>query len=103
MKKYFFYVDFYNKLPIESYLFVYFYYTNKIYEKLLLVFNENDNNILKDLSKGDKIMKEYINDSRRASEQDEVIGMYDKELHDGHDEDIKKQPLNSYLFSITIS
>ena len=52
------------------------------YEKLLLVFNENDNNILNELSKGDKIMKEYIDDSRKASEQDEVIGMYDKELHE---------------------
>ena len=52
------------------------------YEKLLLVFNENDNNILNELSKGDKIMKEYIDDSRRASEEDEVIGMYDKELHE---------------------
>ena len=27
-------------------------------------------------------MKEYIDDSRRASEEDEVIGMYDKELHE---------------------
>ena len=52
------------------------------YEKLLLVFNENDNNILEELSRGDEIMKEYIDDSRRASEQDEVIGMYDKELHE---------------------
>ena len=52
------------------------------YEKLLLVFNENDNNILNELSKGDKIMKEYIDDSRKASEEDEVIGMYDKELHE---------------------
>ena len=42
----------------------------------------NDNNILNELNKGDKIMKGYIDDSRKASEQDEVIGMYDKELHD---------------------
>ena len=27
-------------------------------------------------------MKEYIEDSKNASEQDEVIGMYDKELND---------------------
>ncbi len=27
-------------------------------------------------------MKEYIDDSRKASEEDEVIGMYDKELHE---------------------
>ena len=39
------------------------------YEKLLLVFNENDNNILEELSRGDEIMKEYIDDSRRVSEK----------------------------------
>ena len=34
------------------------------------------------LSEDDDIMKEYIEDSKNASEQDEVIGMYDKELND---------------------
>ena len=52
------------------------------YEKLLLIFNEEDDEILDMLSEGDDIMKEYIMDSKNASEQDEVIGMYDKELND---------------------
>ena len=52
------------------------------YEKLLLIFNEDDDKVLNMLSEGDEIMKEYIDDSKRASEQDEVIGMYDKELND---------------------
>ena len=51
-------------------------------EKLLLIFNKNDNQLLKDLSKGDEIMEKYVKESKEASEQDEVIGMYDKELHD---------------------
>ena len=54
----------------------------ELYEKLLLIFNENDNQLLKDLSKGDEIMEKYVKESKEASEQDEVIGMYDKELHD---------------------
>ena len=54
----------------------------KLYEKLLLIFNENDNQLLKNLSKGDEIMEKYVKESKEASEQDEVIGMYDKELHD---------------------
>ena len=83
----------------------------KLYEKLLLIFNENDNQLLKDLSKGDEIMEKYVKESKEASEQDEVIGMYDKELHDerlrlaendeyrkkgfkeGHDEGIKETAL----------
>ena len=52
------------------------------YEKLLLVFNEEDDEILDMLSEGDDIMKDYINDSKNASEKDEVKGMYDKELND---------------------
>ena len=52
------------------------------YEKLLLIFNEEDDEVLDMLSEGDDIMKEYIMDSKNASEQDEVIGMYDKELND---------------------
>ena len=54
----------------------------KLYEKLLLIFNENDNQLLKNLSKGDEIMEKYVKESKEASEQDEVIGMYDKELHE---------------------
>ena len=58
------------------------YNSLKDYEKLLLIFNEEDDEVLDMLSKGDDIMKEYIEDSKNASEQDEVIGMYDKELND---------------------
>ncbi len=52
------------------------------YEKLLLVFNENDDEVLNMLSKDDEIMKEYIKDSKGASEKEEIIGLYDKELND---------------------
>ena len=58
------------------------YNSLKDYEKLLLIFNEEDDEVLDILSEGDDIMKEYIKDSKNASEQDEVIGMYDKELND---------------------
>ena len=58
------------------------YNSLKDYEKLLLIFNEEDDEVLDMLSEGDDIMKEYIEDSKNASEQDEVIGMYDKELND---------------------
>ena len=53
----------------------------KLYEKLLLVFNENDEELLNDLSEGDEIMEKYVKDSKEASEQDEVIGMYNEEIH----------------------
>ena len=53
----------------------------KLYEKLLLIFNENDEGLLNDLSEGDEIMEKYVKDSKEASEQDEVIGMYNEEIH----------------------
>ena len=52
---------------------------NKL-EQLLLVFNE-DKETSKMIAKGDEIMEEYIEDSLVASESDEIIGLYDKELH----------------------
>lgn len=52
---------------------------NKL-EKLLLVFNE-DTNKSKTLAKGDGIMEEFIKDAVEASDEDEIIGLYDKELH----------------------
>ena len=52
------------------------------YEKLLLIFNEEDDEVLNMLSEGDEIMKEYIKDSKNASEEEEIIGLYDKELND---------------------
>ncbi len=48
----------------------------------MLVFNENDEDKLLNLSKGDRIMEEYIKDAIDASSEDEVIGLYDKELHE---------------------
>jgi len=52
------------------------------FEKLLLVFNETDNNMLNNLKEGNKIMEEYVKDATNASQDNEVIGLYDKELHD---------------------
>ena len=51
------------------------------YEKLLLIFNEENNEVLNILSEGDEIIKIYIKDSKKASEQDEVIGIYSLHLH----------------------
>ena len=53
----------------------------ELYEKLLLIFNENDEGLLNDLSEGDEIMEKYVKDSKEASEKDEVIGMYNEEIH----------------------
>ena len=53
----------------------------KLYEKLFLIFNENDEELLNDLSEGDEIMEKYVKDSKEASEKDEVIGMYNEEIH----------------------
>ena len=53
----------------------------ELYEKLLLIFNETDEELLNDLSEGDEIMEKYVKDSKEASEQDEVIGMYNEEIH----------------------
>jgi len=51
------------------------------FEKLLLTFNEIDKDLLKEVSWGDKIMEQYIKDAIEASSEEEVIGLYDKELH----------------------
>ena len=50
-------------------------------EKLLLVFNEKDSKDLDEIIEGDKIMQEYRKDSLEASEDEKIIGLYDKELH----------------------
>ena len=52
----------------------------KDWEKLLLVFNENKIESLK-IAKGDKIMEEYVKDAVDTSDEEEIIGLYDKELH----------------------
>ncbi len=51
-------------------------------EEMLLIFNEKDNKLLKELSKGDEIMEEYVKDAYDASQDEEIIGLYDKELHE---------------------
>ena len=50
-----------------------------VLERLLLAFNEEEN--LSDITKGDRIMEEYVKESIKASMDEEVIGLYDKELH----------------------
>ena len=51
------------------------------FERLLLVFNESKDKSSK-LARGDKIMEEYVKDSVDTSYDDEIIGLYDKEMHD---------------------
>ena len=48
-------------------------------EKLLLVFNEKESEELNQMMKGDKIMSAYRNDAYEASQDSEVLGLYDKE------------------------
>ena len=60
------------------------YYNNdevNLLETLLLVFNENSDEI-HELALGDEIMEDYIKDASDASYDNEIIGLYDKELHD---------------------
>ena len=51
-------------------------------EKLMLVFNEEDNEKLSKVYEGESIMEEYVKDAKRASMEDDVVGLYDKELHE---------------------
>ena len=51
-------------------------------EKLMLVFNEEDNEELSKVYEGESIMEEYVKDAKRASMEDDVVGLYDKELHE---------------------
>ena len=46
-------------------------------KKLAKIEEEN----LSDITKGDRIMEEYVKESIKASQDEEVIGLYDKELH----------------------
>ena len=48
-----------------------------IKKKLAKIEEEN----LSDITKGDRIMEEYVKESIKASQDEEVIGLYDKELH----------------------
>ncbi len=51
-------------------------------EALLLSFNEEDSSELDKLMEDNKIMKEYREESLEASQDDQIIGLYDKELYD---------------------
>ena len=48
----------------------------------MLVLNEEDNNNLSKLYKGEKVMEDYVKDAKRASISDDIVGLYDKELHE---------------------
>ena len=51
-------------------------------DKVMLVLNEEDNNNLSKLYKGEKVMEDYVKDAKRASISDDIVGLYDKELHE---------------------
>lgn len=51
-------------------------------DKVMLVLNEEDNNNLSKLYKGEKVMEDYVKDAKRASINDDIVGLYDKELHE---------------------
>ena len=48
----------------------------------MLVFNEEDNEELSKVYEGESIMEEYVKDAKRASMEDDIVGLYDKELHE---------------------
>lgn len=48
-------------------------------DKLLLIFNEKDSKKLSELYRGDTIMNDYRKEALDASEDDEILGLYDKE------------------------
>ena len=48
-------------------------------DKLLLIFNEKDSKKLSELYRGDTIMNDYREEALDASEDDEILGLYDKE------------------------
>ncbi len=51
-------------------------------EKLLLIFNERDSKELDEWMEENEIMKAYRKEAKEASQEEEVIGLYDKELVD---------------------
>ena len=51
-------------------------------DKIMLVLNEEDNNNLSKLYKGERVMEDYVKDAKRASINDDIVGLYDKELHE---------------------
>ena len=51
-------------------------------DKVMLVLNEEDNNNLSKLYKGERVMEDYVKDAKRASINDDIVGLYDKEMHE---------------------
>ena len=51
-------------------------------EKLLLSFNEKESKELNKMMKGDRLMEEYRTDAYEASQDSEILGLYDKEKED---------------------
>ena len=51
-------------------------------DKIMLIFNEEDNEELSKLYEGDEILMEYVKDAKVASINDDIVGLYDKELHE---------------------
>ena len=49
-------------------------------ERMLLVYNNESSSSIR-LAKGDDILEEFVKDAVDASSNDEIIGLYDKELH----------------------
>ena len=58
------------------------YYNKEELDKVMLVLNEEDNNNLSKLYKGERVMEDYVKDAKRASINDDIVGLYDKELHE---------------------
>ena len=48
----------------------------------MLVFNEENNEKLSKVYEGESIKEEYVKDAKRASMEDDIVGLYDKELHE---------------------
>ena len=51
-------------------------------DKVMLVLNEDDDEKLSKLYKGESVMEDYVKDAKDASISDDVVGLYDKELHE---------------------
>lgn len=53
-----------------------------LFEKILLIANEKSSKNLEMIYKGDDIMKEYVKDASDASEDEEIIGLYDRKEYE---------------------
>ena len=51
-------------------------------EKLLMIANEKDSKDLENIMEGNKLMEEYRSDAYDSSQEEEILGLYDKEKED---------------------